>query len=379
MTRKPKVLFVADTTSHDDCSAVQRFRVLKAGLEKLGAQADILFLADYPVSSPRVLLAANMPLFLEKVRQYDFVHAAGLSLIALGLAKPFADYKIVCDIHGSTEEYRMNKTSQFDFSHSYQVIASEIAWRMAKKKADWFVTVSEPLRQKMLKDGVQKKRTELIYNGVDTNLFKPCSREQNETFTVTYAGAYQKWQGVENLVDAAELLRTENIKFRFFGFQKHDFSLKEAIKAELKDKAELFDYKPRVANEQPRAFVQELCQSDVLIIPRYWNPAIPLYCNPEFVRTTFGWLPTKFAEYTATGRPVIVTNLDAAAEFVEKTDCGFVCNADPKSLAGAILEAKNAGSKELDEKGMKGRRLAEEEFDLQVIGKRYFDGLTKIP
>jgi glycosyltransferase involved in cell wall biosynthesis len=258
------------------------------------------------------------------------------------------------------------------------MLASEMAWRVAKRKADCFTTVSEPLRQKMLGEGIEEEKTKLIYNGVDTNVFKPCPTKQNDVFTVTYAGAYQKWQGVENLVEAAKMLENENVKFKFMGFQKHDSGLKEAIKAQLGKKAQLMDYQPRVANQQPNSFIQELCQSDVLAIPRYFDLATPLYCNPEYVRKAFGWLPTKFAEYIAMGKPVIVTKLDEASKFVEKYDCGFVCDPDPKSFAGAILEAKNASPEELNRKGMNGRRLAEEEFDVQVIGKRYFDFLSKL-
>jgi glycosyltransferase involved in cell wall biosynthesis len=42
--------------------------------------------------------------------------------------------------------------------------------------------------------------------------------------------------------------------------------------------------------------------------------------------------PTKFAEYVATGRPVIVTNVDETANFVQKFDCGFVCQPNSYQL-----------------------------------------------
>jgi glycosyltransferase involved in cell wall biosynthesis len=378
MTKKFSVLFAVDTTSHDDCSAVQRFRVLKAGLERLGVRTGLIYLGDYPIGSPRILLAANAPLYLETARQYDFVHAAGLSILAMSITKPLANYKAVFDVHGSTEEYRLTKKRGLDIKGNYQVLASMMTWRVARRRADYFVTVSEPLRQQILRQGVKEENTELIYNGVDTQLFKPTVNGQNGTFTVTYAGAYQKWQGVENLAEAANLLKNEEIKFKFMGFQKHDSALKVALKARLGENAELIDYQPRVAGQQPTGFVQEQSKSDVLIIPRYYDPAFPWYNNPANVRAAFGWLPTKFAEYTAVGRPVIVTNLDVASEFVEKYDCGFVCNPDPTSLAKAILRAKQTSPEELDRKGKNGRRLAEEQFDLQVIGKKYFDILSKL-
>lgn len=377
MTKNFNVLFVADTSSNDDCSAVQRLRVLKMGLEKFGVQTELLYLGNYRISHPRVFLPINTPLFLKKLRSYHFVHAAGLSSYVMGLAKPLANFKLVSDIHGSIEESRMLKTSAFDFSGNYHVLASIIGTYLARKKADYFVTVSEPLRQQLLRDGIEEDRTEVLYNGVDTQLFRP-SEERNSVFTATYAGAYQKWQGIENLVRAAELLRNENVQFKFLGFKRSNLGLKNAIKARLKEKAELIDFQPRIANAQPLSLVHELGHSDVLVIPRYWDSGQPIYSDPAYVKKAFGWLPTKFAEYIATGRPVIVTNLDAVAEFVEKYDCGFVCDADPESIAKAIMKAKEMSPEKLDKKGMNGRRLAETEFDLQVISKKYFEVLSKI-
>ena len=115
-----------------------------------------------------------------------------------------------------------------------------------------------------------------------------------------------------------------------------------------------------------------------MIIPRYTDPNNPIYSNPEYVRKTFGWLPTKFAEYISTGRPVIVTNLDSAASLVQEYDCGFVSNPNPESLAQAILEAKNSSSEQLDEKGINARKLAEREFDIKVIAKRYYNDLSML-
>jgi glycosyltransferase involved in cell wall biosynthesis len=67
-----------------------------------------------------------------------------------------------------------------------------------------------------------------------------------------------------------------------------------------------------------------------------------------------------------------------AADFVKEYDCGFVCNPDSKSIANMILQAKNTSSEELNRKGMNGRKLAEEQFDIQVIAKRYFNVLTTL-
>ena len=376
MRRKFNVLFAVETTFQDDCSAVQRLRVLKKGLETLGVETEMVYLSDYPIGSPRLLLPANTPLFLKTARQYDFVHSSGLSIFSSAAAKPFANYKIIFDVQGSREENRLYRRPGFDIQLYYHLLASLLAWQAAKKMADYFVAVSEPLRQFIVDSGVERERTELLYNAVDTQLFKPAKEKLGGSFTVTYAGGYQKWQGIENLVDAIQLLKNTDVTFKFMGFQKRDAPVKNAIKAKLDNKVVLLDFQPRTQNQQPHSFVDEMANSDVLIIPRYTDPLNPAYNNSEYVRNTFGWLPTKFGEYIATGRPVIVTNLDVAADFVKQYDCGFVSNPDAKSLAKVILEAKNTSAQELNRKGMNGRKLAEEQFDIQVVAKRYFNVLS---
>jgi glycosyltransferase involved in cell wall biosynthesis len=376
--KKFSVLFTVDSTADDECSALQRFRVLKAGLERLGVETGMIFLGDYPIGNPRIFLAANTPLFLKTARHYDFVHSAGLSVMAMGAAKAFANYKIIYDVHGSTQEYRLTQTAGFDPKVYYQMLAASLAWQAAEKTADYFVTVSEPLRQEILTHGIKPQRTTLLYNGVDTQLFKPAKEKPSGAFTVTYAGAYQKWQGIENLVEAISLLKDTDIKFRLMGFQKHDQPLKHAIEARLGSRVELVDFQPRTPDGQPPAFVEQMAQSDVLVIPRYTDPQNPIYSNPAYVRRTFGWLPTKFGEYIATGRPIIVTDLDVAADFTEQYDCGFVCDPSPKALAATILKAKNTPAAELDQKGANGRKLAQEQFDSQVVARRYFTVLSSL-
>jgi glycosyltransferase involved in cell wall biosynthesis len=379
LRKKFSVLFASDTTSKDDSSAVQRLLMLKSGLEKLGVETGMIYLADYPIGSPRLLLGANTPLFLKTARQYDFVHSPGLSILSSATAKPFASYKIIFDHQGSIEESPLlSKNSRFNFKRYYHTSAPLIAWQTAKKIADYFVTVSEPLRQFMVKRGIRPERTELLYNAVDTQLFKPAKEKFSGPFTVTYAGAYQKWQGIENLVDAVKILENTNIKFKFMGFQKRHEPVKRLIRAKLGNRVELLDFQPRTKNKQPDSFVGEMAQSDVLIIPRYTDPLNPIYSNSEYVRNTFGWLPTKFGEYIATGRPVIVTNLDVSADFVEQYDCGFVCKPDPKSLSHAILEASKTSVDELNKKGLNGRRLAEEQFDIGVIAEKYLKILSAL-
>jgi glycosyltransferase involved in cell wall biosynthesis len=97
----------------------------------------------------------------------------------------------------------------------------------------------------------------------------------------------------------------------------------------------------------------------VFIIPRISHPAL---------RHAF---PTKFAEYAAMGRPIMVNDVDETADFVRKYDCGFVSDPSPEAMARTMEEVAKISSETLAEMGNHARSMAEENFSWQKIGDEY--------
>jgi hypothetical protein len=229
------------------------------------------------------------------------------------------------------------------------------------KHSDFFITCSKPLKDRLVHRGIDQRVVEVIRNGVDINLFKPKEFSSNgKDFTVTYAGAFQRWQGIENLVAAATLTEQANVKFKLIGFGKRDYALKNEMKRILAGRAELID---SLSQDE---LVSQLRSSDILIIPR------SRHCATQMA------FPTKFAEYIAIGKPVIVTDVDETADFVRKFNCGFVCEPSAESIARTIIKAKSLPTSTLLDMGKNGRRLAESQFDRKIIGKHYYDFLRKV-
>ena len=367
-----KVLFVSGGAFNDSGAYAQRLSMIQEGLKRSGIDTSILHTGDYLFTTPHLIRILNTPFYFKLTRGYDVIHAAGTTgTICMGLIRTFHNYKVVFDVHGNgIEEARLLRKNALDIKGNYTMFQSMILGPIATNIADYFITASDALKQVYVNKGIDEQRIEVIRNGVDTELFRPAeSPVENETFTVTYAGSFPKYQGIENLVHAAKLLRDENIKFKMIGFRPNDLGLKQEIKRILKNRVELIDVVPR------RILVHHLNESDVLIIPRYCPANEKSW---DRLRNTFGWLPTKFSEYTATGRPVIVTILDETSDLVEKHDCGFVCDPTPEAIAKTILKAKETPFQTLQEKGINSRRLAEVEFDVSVIGRRYYRFLTRI-
>ncbi len=355
-----KILFVSYTSSKDHSSYNRRLLNLKEGLERNGAATGMLYLGDYFFKSPTFIKALNIPMIIKEVVGYDVVHAgADSACYVMSVLKKLRKVRLIFDIHGGIEEYFLTERL-FGFINYLPYMQGLLLNELSMRNSDYFVACSKPLFDRLVVRGIVSSNATIIRNGVDTNLFKPqASRSGSSDFVVTYAGAFQKWQGIENFVNAAMMLKEADVKFRIIGFRNEDYPLKSHLKQILSDKAELID------SLNKHDLINQLCSSDILVIPRSKNYASQLA------------FPTKFAEYIATGKPVIVTAVDETASFVRKYHCGFVCEPSAQSIARTIVDAKKLPPDTLLEMGRHGRRLAETMFDLQVIGTQYYNFLRQ--
>jgi glycosyltransferase involved in cell wall biosynthesis len=352
-----------------DFSSAYTHRVfqLKNGIEKAGVETDVLYLGEYLIKHPSILLILNIPFIINVLNKYDIICCGGgATSYVIGLAKPFIRGKIVYDIHSNiVAESQLFRKHLFDPIGNFIIFQIRIIDYIARKNADYFITCSEPLVDYYVSKGITGNKIKIIRNGVNINFFKPSRKKiKNEFFTVTYAGGFQPWQGIDTLIDAIKCLDISDIKFKIIGFTTNDRKLKNNIEKTLADRVKLYNQLPR------DELIQHLQNSDVLIIPRKFIP-------PEKAKI-FGWSPTKFAEYLAVGRPIIATDLDASSAFLDKYGCGFVCEATANSIADTILKAKETPTETLSEMGTKARELAEEEFNIDLISKAFFNFLSKI-
>jgi glycosyltransferase involved in cell wall biosynthesis len=321
----------------------------------------MLYLGDYFFRSPILLEALDIPMISKELENYDAIHGgADPACYVLGLMKNLRSFTLIYDIHGCVEEFLFEKSS-FDICNYYSYLQALILERVAIGKSDFFVTCSRPLMDRLLHRGIDPSLVEVVRNGVDIELFKPKGvSSDGKEFRVTYAGAFQKYQGIENLVAAATLIKDSDIKFRIIGFGKEDLVLKSKLERVLIGRAELID------SVSQSELVNQLCSSDVLIIPR------SRHCATQMA------FPTKFAEYIATGKPVIVTGVDETANFVREFNCGLVCEPSAESIARTIVKARRLPSSTLLNMGKNGRRLAESQFDRRIIAKQYYEFLRKV-
>jgi len=357
-----RVTFLSETSPSSTSGSAQTHRIqkLRKGLEDLGVQTSCLSLREMTFRRPTLAFPLNYPLARSRLADSDFVHAVGDAAYAASLWKYLSKGPVVVhDVDADTlAEAQLHWELRKNPRTAFHVLQESLMNRIAYRLGDYFVTVSNPLLERLTTEkGVPRDRVHLVRNGVDTDLFRPVSVGAEEVFTVCYAGGTHPWQGLEMLAEAARLLRGDRIRFLIVGFRPEDRALREKIASSLGESALLLD---RVGQEQ---LVGIVARAHCCIIPRSQHPAVHVA------------FPTKFSEYLAMGKAVIVTDVDETASLVRSHRCGLVGDASVAGLVTAVREAAALRPGELEEMGRRGRVLAESTFDWTVVSRDYLKRL----
>lgn len=339
-----------------------RLAGLRKGLESLSVQTELLSLRTMRFSRPHLLFALNARTIARRAQGYDVIHAGDAgATVAAAAASLWHPHRVIFDVHGDElQEARVEWQAQPMPRRAYLVLQAMLLTALARRLADVLLVVSEPFRHRYQEKGIPAERIVLVRNGVDTSVFKPAPSRNNGPVRVCYAGGFQAWQAIDVLVDAFTQTADDRLHFHLIGFSPQDRSLKANIAARLGNHATLEDWLPT------HDLIERLGQADVLIIPRTEHPAMR------------GGCPSKFAEYLAMGKPLIVTEVDETAKFVQQYHCGLVCEPTADSLARSIRQVATRNEYERKVMGQNARQLAETVFDWHIIARHYLGALQEV-
>jgi glycosyltransferase involved in cell wall biosynthesis len=355
-----KVLFLSNEHRGPETAYAHRLAKLMGALGEHGVETDFVSLREHGIGRPILAQPLGFPFIRRRLAGVDFIHAGGNAGYTAGLLRAYTRAWIIQDIHGdSVSEAKVKWSQQRDVIRGYWLAQAVIADAVTYRLGDCFTVVSERLRTKLTEErGISEDRIAIVRNGVDLDVFEPAPVPAHEGFVVAYAGGFQHWQGIENLIRAGELLGDGHTRLKIVGFGPRDERLRSSLAARLGRRVELVN---RVTRPE---LVTHLAAADVLIIPRPRHAA---------VQAAF---PTKFSEYLAMGKPVIVCDVDETATLVRRHQCGLVAEPNPRSIADTITIASKLPREELERMGRNGRRLAEREFSWKEVGRRYAALLT---
>jgi glycosyltransferase involved in cell wall biosynthesis len=153
-------------------------------------------------------------------------------------------------------------------------------------------------------------------------------RPTDRSFVVAYAGNLGVAQGLDAVLDAAERLRAEPVRFLLVGDGPRFAELRAARDVRRLDNVEL---RPGVPVGQ---IGEVLLAADALLVPLGAQPLLD------------DFIPSKLYDAMAVGRPVIASVRGEAAELVRGSGCGLVVPPeDGEALAASVLEFARDGER----------------------------------
>lgn len=234
--------------------------------------------------------------------------------------------------------------------------------RMAQfvyKRATAITVISPGFKSLLVNKGVPEDKIRVIHNWVDESLFQPMepdmdlARDQGFTgrFNVLYAGNMGLAQGLNNVLEAASLIKDlTNVAVVLMG----DGVDKAMLEAEVRRRG--------LHN------VHFLPAVPITSMPKYYTIAdavlIHLADQPLFEIT----IPGKLQISLASGRPVIACVAGDAAEMVHAAQAGLVAQPGrPEDLARAIREMAVMSRPEREKLGKAGREFFLKSLSRQVL------------
>lgn len=267
------------------------------------------------------------------------------------------------------------------FIYNVQEIYPDIAIRLGAVRNRWIIAflhrlekfvysksskvtvIASRMREQLLEKGVSRDKVCIIPNFVDVSDLVPLpkdndfSRQYNlqDKFVVSYAGNMGPAQGLENMIDAAKILRDEErIRFLIMG----DGILRESLRRRI----EIYGINNVVfLSYQPFSLMgQAYAASDLCLVP-------------QAVETGFEAVPSKVYRIMACARPVLaVTDQHSdLARLVYDASCGkVVAPGSSAALADMIMSVFQSQS-EWKQMGRAGREHVVQNYSRETVTNQY--------
>lgn len=335
-------------------------------------------------------LASNCKVLLEefKKRNYNFkklwlglepVSIKGLFIFTITL--PYTFWRILFLLiyykikHKTNILYCLNLTEKLLATIPAKILGYEIFWMEHLRIERWLlknpyrplyvllsnlvtaITVSNSVKKQLVDLGLKENKVKVIYNGIDTNRFKPLkildSKYQiPDTITIGSVGRLNTEKGMDYLIKAFKIIleKYSNTQLQIAGKGSEENNLKNLVKdLNIANNVKFLGY---VTDEKMSEF--------------YSN--INIFALTPTRRESFG---IAAAEAGACEIPSVVTNISGLTEVIENNKTGLVVESkNIKAISEALI--KLIGNKELREKfGNNARKRVLEKFTEERMIKEF--------
>lgn len=227
--------------------------------------------------------------------------------------------------------------------------------------AEEIAVLSAGFRDRLVSRGVPGEKISVISNWTYEHTEKRPEPQMDEgDLTIIYAGNFGVAQNLRVVLDAAELLNSDAVRFQLYGSGiEGERLVNEARERGLSN----VEFHGRRTTDEIEAILHT---ADALLVH--------LIDDPLFEIT----IPSKIQAYLRTGRPILLGVKGEAADLVGEAQAGLLFTPESANdLARAVREFKRLSFTERRLMGESGQRFYEENLSLAVGGKKFSNLLSQ--
>lgn len=239
-------------------------------------------------------------------------------------------------------------------------IATNLYRQAFRRSATVFFQNDEDRKQFVAARIVDSGRTRLLPgSGVDLDRFTPAPLPEGQPFTFLLIARLLWDKGVQEYVDAAEIVkrRHPDARFQILGFA--DVDNRTAVPRATLDRwigDGLVEHLGATDDVRPH-----ICAADCVVLPSYREG-----------------LPRSLLEASAMARPIVATNVPGVRDVVEDGVTGLLCTVrSAESLAQAMLVMIELPTTARRAMGQAGRAKVERDYDISEVTLCYLEAIER--
>jgi len=224
------------------------------------------------------------------------------------------------------------------------------------------ITLLSPgFKQALIDRGVPSDKIDVIYNWCDETAMKPTNGPATrlgsaDRFSILFAGTMGFAQDIDSVLQAAEICRTvtPDAEFLFMGGGVDRGRLERMAEEMRLENVRFFPARPMHAMGSVFKGVDALL--------------VHLKDEPLFRIT----IPSKTQAYLAAGKPILMGVRGDAADLVQRSQSGILCEpGNPESIAAAVKQLVDGGPQRAAAMGKSGREFYERELAISTGVERF--------
>jgi len=238
------------------------------------------------------------------------------------------------------------------------------------KKAKLINVLTPAFKDRLIEKGVNPNKIIFIPNASDFSLSDHVLNEFNEVnwrgkrnhqnkFVITYVGAHGVANHLQQLIDVASLLKDTPVVFQLIGDGMEKKKLKKIAKEAQADNVEFVDPVPK-----SEVFKYILGSDMGTSVLKKVDTFKTIYSNKTF-------------DYMACKRPVLMLIDGISRQLVEEANCGVYAEPENAEEIARTIRVLLNKKVELNEMGQNGYIYAKENFDREVLARKYIEEIKK--